>query len=132
SLRPILAPRSVAVVGASRTRSNIGTRVLEALRGSGFTGALHVVHPSGDLVGGVRAVRTARELPPGVDLAVVAVPAAAVLGVTEDCAAAGVKALVVLSAGFAETGPEGRARQAALVEKVRTSGMRMVGPNCMG
>lgn len=132
SLRPILAPRSVAVVGASRTRSNIGTRVLEALRASGFTGALHVVHPSADLVGGVRAVRTARELPPGVDLAVVAVPAAAVLGVAEDCAAAGVKAIVVLSAGFAETGPEGRARQAALVEKVRTSGMRMVGPNCMG
>ena len=132
SLAPILAPRSVAVIGASADRLNIGARVLLGLRSNGFAGALHAVHPQATHVQGIAAVPTARDLPSGVDLAIVAVPAPAVLGVAEDCAAAGVKALVVLSAGFAETGAEGRARQKALVEKVRTSGMRMVGPNCMG
>ena len=74
----------------------------------------------------------ARNLPPGTDLAVVVVPAPAVLRVVDDCAAGGVKSLVVISAGFAEAGEAGRTLQRALVERVRNHGLRMVGPNCMG
>ena len=86
----------------------------------------------GTPVDGRPSHRSARDLPAGVDLAIVAVPADAVLGVVDDCAAAGVKALVVVTAGFAEVGADGRALQEQLVEKVRGYGMRMVGPNCMG
>jgi acyl-CoA synthetase (NDP forming)/GNAT superfamily N-acetyltransferase len=132
SLRPIMAPKSVAVIGASASRPNIGNRILEALVAGGFTGTLHVVHPRAADIRGVAAVPSARQLPAGVDLAVVAVPAASVLGVIDDCAATGVKSVVVISAGFAEVGPAGRALQTALVSEVRNYGMRMVGPNCMG
>ena len=132
SLRPMLSPRQVVVIGASHDRPNIGNRILQALVAGGFTGALHVVHPSAPDIHGVPAIRSARQLPADVDLAIVAVPAASVRSVADDCAAAGVKSLVVVSAGFAETGSGGRAAQQELVRQVRTSGMRMIGPNCMG
>ncbi len=132
SLRVILEPRAVAVVGASRDPASLGRRVLDQLIGAGFTGPVHVVNAHADTVAGRRALRSARELPPGVDLAVIAVPAPAVSSVVDDCAAAGVKSVVVISAGFAEAGPEGRALQNQLIEKVRGYGMRMVGPNCLG
>ena len=132
SLRPMLAPRSVAVIGASRDRMNIGSRILAALKTAGFTGALHVVHPHATEIQQIGSVSAARDLPPGVDLAIVAVPQPSVLSAVDDCAAAGVRALVVISAGFAETGSGGTALQQQLVERVRACGMRMVGPNCMG
>jgi acetate---CoA ligase (ADP-forming) len=132
SLEPMLAPRAVAVVGASREPGSIGRRVLEALRNGGFAGAIHPVNPKVAEIDGLACYPSARALPPGVDLAVIAVPAAAVLQVVDDCAAAGVKSLVVISAGFAEAGESGRTLQRTLVERVRNYGMRMVGPNCMG
>ena len=132
SLRPLLAPRAVAVIGASRDPRKIGSRILRAITDAGFPRPVHIVHPEATSLLGIAAVRSARELPPGVDLAIVAVPPHAVSAVVDDCAASGVKALVVITAGFAETGGEGLARQNALVEKVRGYGMRMVGPNCMG
>jgi acetyl coenzyme A synthetase (ADP forming)-like protein len=132
SMRPLLEPASIAVIGASRDPGKIGSRVLRALQAGGFAGRVFVVHPAAADVGGVPAVRSARDLPPGIDLAVVAVPSDRVLPVVDDCAAAGVKALVVISAGFAETGPAGRALQDALTDRVRGYGMRMIGPNCMG
>ncbi len=131
SLRPLLEPRAVAVVGASRDPSSIGRRVLDAVL-AGFTGKVYAVNPRAAEVAGLSAYASARELPADVDLAVVAVPAPAVLGVVDDCAAAGVKSLIVITAGFAEAGPDGRALQDRLTEKVRNYGMRMVGPNCMG
>lgn len=131
SIRPILRPRSVAVIGASRDPQTTGSRILAALKRS-YTGAVHVVHPDGVSLLGVPAVCSPRDLPPRVDLAVVAVPAASVLAALTDCARAGVRAAVVITAGFAECGAEGRAAQDALVNVVRGSGMRMVGPNCLG
>jgi acetyl coenzyme A synthetase (ADP forming)-like protein len=132
SIRPILEPRSIAVIGASRDPSKIGSRVLHALQASRYEGRIVPVHPATRELGGLATVPSARELPAGVDLAIIAVPAACVLATVDDCAAAGVKSLVVITAGFAETGPDGLARQQALTERVRSYGMRMVGPNCMG
>jgi acetyl coenzyme A synthetase (ADP forming)-like protein len=132
SLRPFFLPKSVAVVGASRDPASVGYRALEALVLGRFRGPVYPVNPRAAVVGCIRAYPSVRDLPEPVDLAVVAVPRDAVLGVVDDCAARGVRALVVLTAGFAEAGVEGRALQARLVEAVRGYGMRMVGPNCLG
>ena len=132
SLRPLLAPGAIAVIGASRSAGNLGRRVFEALRSAGFAGPVYPVNRGATAIAGIAAYRSARDLPAGVDLAVVAVPAAAVPGVVDDCAVAGVRSLVVITAGFAEAGAEGAALQASLTRKVRGYGMRMVGPNCMG
>ena len=132
SLRPLFAPGAVAVVGASRDPASLGRRILEALLSAGFPGPVYPVNPHASDVGGRPCLASARELPAGVDLAVVAVPPAAVFAVVDDCAAAGVKTLVIITAGFAEVGRAGRALQDQLVDKVRGYGMRMVGPNCLG
>ncbi len=132
SLRPLLRPRSVAVVGASRNPAAIGHRLLRLLLQGGFIGPVYAVNPHAKELLGVPAYPTIRDLPEPVDLAVLVVPRDAVLSVVDDCAATGVKALVVITAGFAEVGMEGRALQEQLLAKVRQSGMRMVGPNCLG
>lgn len=132
SLRPFFKPKSVAVVGASRDSSSIGYRILQALILSGFQGPVYPVNPKATVVGSIRAYPSVEELPEAVDLAVIVVPAQQVLDVVDDCAQRGVKALVVISAGFAEIGAEGQELQGRLLEKVRGYGLRMVGPNCMG
>jgi acetyl coenzyme A synthetase (ADP forming)-like protein len=132
SLRPLLQPSSVALVGASRDPASIGHRILTALKRNGFTGAVYPINPQAPELDGERCYGSLAEIPPGADLAIVAVPYPLVPAVVDQCAAAKVKSLVVVTAGFAEAGPEGRARQTALVDKVRGYGMRMVGPNCMG
>ena len=132
SLRPFFFPSAVAVVGASREPAGIGYRILEALIANSFQGAIYPVNPRAAEICSLRAYASVRDIPEPVDLAVVAVPRDAVLGVVEECAERGVKALVVITAGFAETGADGRALQQRLVEKVRGCGMRMVGPNCLG
>lgn len=132
SMRPILAPTSVAVIGVSREPGGLGRRIFDGLLGNGFRGNLYAVNPHTADIDGRACLPSARDLPEPVDLAVVAVPSEAVLAVVEDCAQAHVRALVIISAGFAETGPEGRARQEAVLEIARCHGMRIVGPNCMG
>jgi acetate---CoA ligase (ADP-forming) len=132
SLRPLFRPRSMAVVGASRDPTSIGYKLLEAPIMNGFQGPVYPVNPKAPVVGSIRAYPLVRELPEPVDLAVIAVPRDAVLPVVDDCAERGVKALVVITAGFAEVSAEGRELQQQLVEKVRGYGMRMVGPNCLG
>lgn len=132
SLRPFFRPRSVAVVGASRDPASIGGRLLAALRAASFSGTLYPVNPNAQDVAGLRAYPSVRTIPDPVDLAVIAVPPPALPAVVEDCAARGVRALVVITAGFAEVGAEGRARQDRLLGAVRGHGMRMVGPNCLG
>jgi acetyl coenzyme A synthetase (ADP forming)-like protein len=132
SLKPLLAPRAVAVVGASRRESAIGRRVLDAIVAAGFNGAIYPVNPHAGEIAGLRAYPNARDLPGPVDLAVVTVPAAEVSTVVDDCAAARITSLVVITAGFAEAGAEGRDVQRRLTEQVRKHGMRMVGPNCLG
>jgi acetate---CoA ligase (ADP-forming) len=131
-LVPLLQPRSVAVVGASRTPSALGRRVLDALIGAGFEGPIYPVNAQADEIAGRRCYHSARELPRDVDLAVIAVPSALVPGAIDDCGAAGVRTIVVISAGFGETGEPGRALQQTVLDRVRAYGMRMVGPNCMG
>ena len=128
----LLAPRSVAVIGASRKRGTIGAELLNNIVANGFTGPVYPVNPTADAIEGVRAYPSVREIPGDVELAVIAVPSAAVLDVARDCAAKGVRSLVVISAGFAESGAVGRDLQLGLVEVCRQSGMRLVGPNCMG
>ena len=132
SLEPVLKPRAVAVVGVSRRRAGLGRRVFDALLRDGFKGPVYPVNAAGGQIDGRDAYRSARDLPPGVDLAVIAVPRDAVAAAVGECAAAGVRALVVITAGFAEAGDEGRARQRALLDQARRHGLRLVGPNCMG
>ena len=132
SLRPFFKPSGVAVVGASRESSSIGRRILEALVGSGFKGPIYPVNPKANTVGSLAAYPSVAALPQAVDLAIVAVPRDAVMSVVDACAERGVRALVVITAGFAEVDANGRALQKQLVEKVRGHGMRMIGPNCMG
>jgi acetate---CoA ligase (ADP-forming) len=132
ALRAFFAPRSVAVVGASRHRGTIGGEVFHNLLRDGFEGPVYPVNPAAAVVQSVPAYRTIRDVPGPVDLAVVTVPAAQVAAVAAQCAEKGVRALVVISAGFGEAGDEGRARQAELVRICRSSGMRLIGPNCMG
>jgi acetyl coenzyme A synthetase (ADP forming)-like protein len=132
SLRPFFRPASVAVVGASRQPGAIGRRLLEAVLQGGFTGRAYAVNPHAAEVGGLRAYRSVRELPEAVDLALVAVPPQAVLPVAEECAARGVRALLVVTAGFAEAGEEGRELQRRLIELARRRGLRLIGPNCLG
>jgi acetate---CoA ligase (ADP-forming) len=132
SLRPLLEPTAVAVIGASRRAGSIGRRVLRALVSGGFTGPVYPINPHADELDGVRCYPSLAAAPHGIDLAVVAVPRPAVLGVVDECAVAGVKSLAVITAGFAESGADGRALQQALLDKVRGHGLRMIGPNCMG
>ncbi|HXG52430.1 MAG TPA: GNAT family N-acetyltransferase [candidate division Zixibacteria bacterium] len=132
SLRPFFQPRSVVLVGASRKPGSIGDRILKAIEAAGFRGSVYLVNPTADFIGSRKVYPSVRELPEAPDLAIITVPAQAVLGVIDDCAARGVRAALVISAGFAEIGREGARLQEQLVEKVRGYGMRLVGPNCLG
>jgi len=132
SIRNLLFPDSVAVIGASREAHSVGQTVLRNLLGADFTGPVYPVHPTAVAVAGVRAYATVLDIPDDIDLAVVAVRADAVHEVVEQCAGKGVRGLIVVSAGFGETGPEGRRAQEELVRLARANGMRVVGPNCLG
>src|SRR3954447_17104922 len=136
SVAALLAPRSVVLVGASRRPGTVGHRLLLDLLNGDYAGPLHVVHPEADEVLGVSAVRAIADLPVDpehpLDLAVIAVPADAVLDMVHQCARAGIRGLVVVSGGFAETGPAGLERQRALVRVARANGMRVVGPSSWG
>ncbi|MEU0941316.1 GNAT family N-acetyltransferase [Streptomyces canus] len=132
SLKPLLEPRSVAVIGANRDPLTIGHEIVANLLRGGFAGSVFPVNPRADQIAGARAYASVRDLPGPPDLALVAVRAEAVPGVVRECADVGVKAVVVVSTGFGETGAEGRAGELELARFARASGMRLVGPNCMG
>lgn len=132
SLQPLLAPRSVAVVGAGRRPGGVGHEVLQALVGYGFTGPVYPVNPHATAIAGVPAYPSLARLPGPAELAVIAVPADRVAGVLADAPAAGVRAAVILTAGFSEVGAVGQAGQAELVRLARSGGIRLVGPNCLG
>ncbi|MEV6815860.1 GNAT family N-acetyltransferase, partial [Micromonospora sp. NPDC051296] len=132
SIARLLAPRGVAVYGASATGQGVGAAVLGHLRDGGFTGVVVPVHPTAARVAGLPAYPSAADAGLPVDLAVVAVPPPSAPEVVADAAAAGVHGLVVISAGFAEAGVEGAAAQRALVRAAHAAGMRVIGPNCLG
>ncbi|HZD39000.1 MAG TPA: GNAT family N-acetyltransferase, partial [Actinomycetes bacterium] len=132
ALRKVLAPRSVAVVGASRRRGTVGGELFHNLLAAEFTGPVYPVNSKAAAVQSVAAYPSVDQIPGPVDLAVLAVPANQVVEVARACAAKGVGALVVLSAGFAESGPDGGERQHELLAVCRRAGMRLIGPNCLG
>ncbi len=132
SLRPFFAPTNVAVVGASPRPESIGGRLFRNVLDAEFVGAAYPINRSGDAVAGVHAYRSFAELPELADLAVICLPGAHVLESAEEAMEAGVQALCVISAGFAETGSEGRERQDRLLALVRAHGGRLIGPNCLG
>jgi acetate---CoA ligase (ADP-forming) len=132
AVKSFLEPRAVAVVGASRRRGTIGGEILHNLLSAGFAGPVYPVNDKADVVQSVSAFKSVADIPGPVDLAVVAVPAELVVAAARDCASAGVRALLVVSSGFAETGEDGATRQRELVEVCRDAGIRIVGPNCMG
>ena len=132
SLDALLRPASVAVIGASNDPTRIGGRPIRYLRAAGFAGRIHPVNPKHREVQGLPAFPHVSAVPDAVDLAVVAVPAPSVVETVEACAARGVRAAVVFSAGFAETGAEGRRRQRRLAAVAAETGLRVLGPNCLG
>jgi acyl-CoA synthetase (NDP forming)/GNAT superfamily N-acetyltransferase len=125
SLRHLLQPQSIAVIGASRRANAVGTRILGNIKAGGFAGAVYPVNPHADEVAGVPCVRAIADLPDDVDLAIVAVPAPAVPEAARQCGLRGVRSLVVVTSGLGAAGPE-------LLAACRNYGMRLVGPNCFG
>ena len=132
AVRTFLEPETVAVIGASRDEASIGGRLLRNLLTHPLKGTVYPVNPSAPAVQGVRAYPTIDDVPGSVDVAFIAVKAPLVAGVVQSCGRKGVRGLVVISAGFAEIGGDGPARQQELVDICRRWGMRLVGPNCMG
>jgi len=132
SLDAIFKPRTIAVVGASKNREKIGHIILHNLIIGGFTGKVYPVNREASVVHSIASYPDVVSIPDEVDLAVICVPAKFVLEVIDDCIKKGVKGVVVITAGFREIGEKGAEIEAQLLEKVRSSGMRMVGPNCMG
>jgi acetyl coenzyme A synthetase (ADP forming)-like protein len=128
----LLAPRSVAVIGASRRAGSIGEAVVHNLIANGYRGPLYPVNPLAAEIDGIRAFPSVLAIPGDVEMAVVTVPAAVVLSVARECAEKGVRGLVVISAGFGEAGADGVSLQRELLDVCRHAGMRLVGPNCMG
>lgn len=132
SLKPILHPGSIAVLGASRDSKSIGHMIFCNILNGNFSGTVYPVNPQADSVKGVKAYRSVEELPEGIDLAVIAVPAEHVYQAVEKAIAAGAKGVLVVSAGFAESGIDGTLRQEKLLALVRSHGVRLVGPSCLG
>lgn len=132
SMKRCFEPASVAVIGASRRVGSIGWILLHNLIDSGFGGRVFAVTPNASAVLGMPTYATVREVPQDIDLAVIAVRTDLVRAVVEDCAAKGVHGLIVVSSGFAEAGEAGEAAQQQLLQRVRSDGMRLVGPNCLG
>jgi acyl-CoA synthetase (NDP forming) len=128
----MLRPRAVAVAGVSSTPGSLGGQVVSNLERFGFTGDIHIIHPKQIELMGRRCVPSARDLPDGVDCVVLAIPGGAVLDAVKGCAERGVAGVIIFSAGFAEAGEEGQAKQRELAEIASASGMVVVGPNCLG
>jgi len=138
-LHDFFQPESVAVIGASSKPGKVGYAIMsnlvlgaEGQLGGGFRGKVYPVNPAGGEIFRHRAYRKVGDIPDRVDLAVIAVPAAGVLDVMEECAAKGIKAVILISSGFSESGSDGKARERLAVERAHGHGMRLLGPNCLG
>src|SRR5581483_3023734 len=132
TLTSFFHPKSVALIGATEAAHSVGRSILMNLKDAPFPGAVYPVNPKRDTLLGLRCYRAIGEVPEPVDLAVIATPAASVPGVVRDCADAGVAAAIIISAGFREIGERGAALEREVLEQARRTGMRIVGPNCLG
>ncbi|MFZ6028659.1 MAG: GNAT family N-acetyltransferase [Chloroflexota bacterium] len=132
SIRPFFAPNNVALVGASDEPGSVGNTLLRNLVQNDFAGAVFPVNPKYERVMGIQAYPDVTHLPAPTDLAVIATPAPTVPGIIAQCAQAGVKAAIIVSAGFKEAGERGREREREILAQARQAGLRIVGPNCLG
>ena len=132
SLKAFFEPRSIAVIGASRREGSIGNILFRNLLLQNFNGTVYPVNPTSEMVASVKAYPSVLDIMGEVDLAVIIVPAEGVHKVLEQCGRKGVRGVIVISAGFAESSPEGKKEERKLLETARAYGMRLVGPNCMG
>ncbi|CAN5801607.1 acetate--CoA ligase [soil metagenome] len=132
SLDPVFRPKTIAVIGASRTPGTVGYEIVHNLLAEGFTGTVYPVNPNATSVHSVAAFRSIGDVPGAVDLAIITVPKERALAVVEECGERGVRALVVITAGFREVGPAGLQREQELLAIAQRHGMRMIGPNCLG
>ncbi len=132
SIARLLAPKSLVLVGASPKEGSFGHTLLKNVVDAGFTGSIHVVHPTATEIMGVRAYPSVQEVPGEIDLAVVAVKAEAVVDVVRECGRKSAHGIVVISSGFADAGERGAGLQRELIHVARGRGMRVVGPNCLG
>lgn len=132
ALAALFTPRSVMVVGASEDPSRIGGRPIRYLIEAGYTGRIFPINPKREQVQGLRAYPTVAAVPQDVELAIIVLPADSVVAAIRECAARKVRVAIVFSAGFSEVGEEGRALQKALLDEARKTGMRILGPNCLG
>jgi len=132
SIRHVMTPRSVAVIGASRQPGSIGQLVFQNIMDAGFTGVVYPVNPKADAINAVKAYPSVLDVPGEVDLAIIIVPTQFVARVADECGRKGVRAIIVITDGFKERGLEGAAREEELRDVALGHGMRLVGPNCMG
>jgi acyl-CoA synthetase (NDP forming) len=132
SLAPIFKPKSVAVIGASTAHGKLGHDILANLKNGGFPGPLYPINPKAEEILGLKVYKAIADTPAAPELAVVVIPAKIVASTLEQCAAKGVKAAIVITGGFAEAGSDGERLQDELAQVVRTTGLRVIGPNCQG
>ena len=128
----IMKPKSIAVIGASTKPKTIGSEIMQRLRDYKFNGNIYPVNPKGGIIEGFQAYTSINEVPGEVDLAVIVVNAKFVLDTIDQCHEKGIKGICIITAGFKETGKEGAELEKQLLEKIRSYGMRCVGPNCLG
>src|ERR1700692_3700560 len=131
-LDSFFAPESLALIGASRDQEKIPGRLLSMLRKNGYPGKLYPINPNYGDIDGLKCYRSIAEVGQPIDLAIVIIPAKAVLGALEQCAAVGVRNAVIISSGFAEEGGDSAAMQDAIARLAKTTGLRISGPNAEG
>ncbi len=132
TLRSIFSPRSVAVIGASRGVDTLGHVILRSMLDAEFSGVIYPVNPNAESISSIKTYPSVLDTPGDVDLAIIVVPAKAVLKVADECGRKGVRGMIVISDGFRERGPIGAKNEKELRDIARRYGMRLVGPNCMG
>lgn len=132
SLAPLFDPKVIAIIGASDNIHKFGGRPIRFMKEAGYAGTIYPINPRGGMIQGLQAYTDIREVPDTVDMCVVTVPAPLVVEAVRNCAAAGVRSVVIFSSGFSEVSEEGAQWQAELAAIAESSGMRLVGPNCMG
>jgi acetate---CoA ligase (ADP-forming) len=132
SLDPIFRPAAIAVIGASRTPGTVGYEIIHNLLAEGYAGAIYPVNPNATAVHSIPSYPSITDVPVAVDLAIITVPKQHALRAAEECGERGVRALIVITAGFKEVGGAGQEREQELLRIAQKHGMRMIGPNCLG
>ncbi|MFW6160894.1 MAG: acetate--CoA ligase family protein, partial [Acidobacteriota bacterium] len=132
SLNSLFYPSTIAVIGASRRPGSVGHSLLSNLIDSRFQGIIYPVNPKAKGILGLKCYPSVEDIPDSIDLAVIIVPAESVAGVLRECGRKGIRAAIIISAGFRETGPEGQRREEEIKKIIREFGISLVGPNCLG